>query len=262
MRDPHVVKLFYRLVVDEHTTYDNPPPVEDETDAFTVRLANERLTFEMKQHFASEQEARVAADEYVRAWAVHAALTNQPGTAGFAFEKAEIIDRDPPPSGLVTGNVNVHVADAVAAAEGVVVHATRTRYTEPPGHFRLTPDADTLWHRYKGYLASHEPLLSMAYFCLTYLEWLAAKQRLRRPENNRQAAARVFHVHQEILGTLGKLTAKGDEMTARKVDWGDAPLPLTSAETAWVDAAIKAIILRVGDPTLPQVTMADLPAIE
>jgi hypothetical protein len=61
---------------------------------------------------------------------------------------------------------------------------------------------------------------------------------------------------------LGKLTAKGDEMTARKVDWGDAPLPLTSAETAWVDAAIKAIMLRVGDPMLPLLTMGDLPPLQ
>lgn len=50
---------------------------------------------------------------------------------------------------------------AVVSAELLV---TLHKYPDPPKLFILTPDVETLWHRYEGYLQGKEPLSSMAYF--------------------------------------------------------------------------------------------------
>jgi len=57
-------------------------------------------------------------------------------------------------------------------------------------------------------VAGDEPLPSMAYFCLTVLEYQA---------KNREAAAKQYAIDLKVLKKLGGLTAKGDPMTARKV---------------------------------------------
>ena len=58
MRDPHVVALHYRLETDDTLVFDNPPPVEHQTAAFDVRLADGIVTFTMHEHHATEESAR------------------------------------------------------------------------------------------------------------------------------------------------------------------------------------------------------------
>lgn len=67
----------------------------------------------------------------------------------------------------------------------------------------------------------------------------------------------------EVLRKIGELTSKrGDRTNARKAS---STQPLTGSEEAWLDAAIKAVIFRVGDKrdpsTLPQITIRDLPSL-
>ena len=73
MRDPHVVALRYHIEHSEElTSGDNPPPIERETAAFRMRLADGVATFQMKEHHSSEDSARQVVDEYLRPWEISA----------------------------------------------------------------------------------------------------------------------------------------------------------------------------------------------
>jgi hypothetical protein len=110
--------------------------------------------------------------------------------------------------------------------------------------------------RYHGYRDGREPLLSMAYFCLTVLEANAG---------GRSAAARKYRIDKAVLHKLGELTSRrGDLATARKATAGVAA-PLTGPETAWLEVAVKTLIWRLGDTgdttKLPSITLAELPIL-
>ena len=97
----------------------------------------------------------------------------------------------------------------------------------------------------------------MAYFVLTVLEM----------HGGRRKAAVRFGIAGPVLSTVGHLSSKtGDVTTARKAD--AAARPLTSQETQWLEAAVPAIIRRVGEvaavgsaATPTPLTMADLPPL-
>jgi hypothetical protein len=94
----------------------------------------------------------------------------------------------------------------------------------------------------------------MAYFCLTVLETVSG---------SRKNAARRFSVDVQVLKRIGVLASKhGDRTNARKASSTE---PLTGSEEAWLDAAIKAVIFRVGDKgdprTLTEITFRDLPPL-
>ena len=144
-------------------------------------------------------------------------------------------------------------------ADDAVVHLARSNYPTPPTRFTVSPDVDTLWHRYEGYKHGREPLLGMAYACLTFLE---AQVR------GREKAARTYAIDTAVLRKLGDFTSNlGDERTARKFHTRSTRRPPTGQEATWIDAAIRMIIRRVGehdaDPTVPWPTRSirDLPPL-
>ena len=169
------------------------------------------------------------------------------------YERPEIVDRCP----LEPGEGRAYIYSGVGAVSfmgAAVVHVTSNAYPKPPGEFRLNTDAESMWLRYKGFLEGREPLLSMAYFCATVLETVAG---------GRSKAAEAFAMDVEILRKIGKVSSKhGDRTVARKAS---STLPLTGNEAAWLEAAVKALIFRVGDcrdpRTLPKITFADLPPL-
>jgi hypothetical protein len=256
MRDPHVASLRYRLVPGETVTFDCPPPVERETGPFRVRLEDGVATFEMLEHHASEETARRCVEEYLRAWEIDVALRSGRAEVRFEFEDADIIDRDPPPPG--TGVV-IYAKTATAKAHIAAAHVTRSRYPEPPRAFVVSPDVETMWRRYEGYLEGREPLAPMAYFCLTVLVASAG---------GRKKAAEKYVISRSVLSSLARLaTEVGDERTARKFDHLKDQRPHTGAEKAWIEAAVKALIRRAGErasnpgASLPEFTMSDLPKL-
>ena len=100
MRDPHVVSLRYCLETDPSLIFDKPPPLERETDQVTLRLAEDMLTCKMKVHYATAAAARAVVDPLLRAWELDVALFHGKQVMHFAYQKAEVIDLDPPPPGV------------------------------------------------------------------------------------------------------------------------------------------------------------------
>ena len=54
MNDPHVEKLVYHIETGNGLSFQDPPPVEDETDAFRMILDDGVATFSMKEHYPTE----------------------------------------------------------------------------------------------------------------------------------------------------------------------------------------------------------------
>ena len=75
----------------------------------------------------------------------------------------------------------------------------------------------------------------------------------------------VFKIDFKILDTLGRLTAKGDAKTARKVPMKGKVVPLNDKEKKWIEEATKIIIRRTGElediQMVPFINMSDLPKL-
>lgn len=259
MNDPHVVSLKYRLVKEHDVDYSNPPPIVHEAGGLRLRLDEGGLTVTMLDHYPSSEVAREVVYPFLRAWEIDQAISLGKTELHFEYEGAEVIDRSPslPNQGH---NLAARIVCSVNAA-GVLVNAsvTRAKYPAFPQRLKLSPELETLWHRYEGYEQGREPLTSMGYFCLTLVEHNAG---------GRAKSARKYNVSRKILEKLGHLTsALGDARTARKVSTSSTSRTLTPAEQEWIKAAVKLLARRLGewefDPTgaLPELTLADLPKV-
>jgi hypothetical protein len=258
MRDPHVVALFYRLIEGQQITFDSPPPIEDATDEFRVRLADNEVTVEFLSHYSDVPSARRTAEGYLEAWEIKAQLEAGHPVMQFEFVRPEVIDRNPPLPGEPQ-TLSVGPAELVLVANDVSFHITQREYPAPPRYFAVSLDLETMWLRYRGYCQGRERLADMAYACLTVLE---------RSTNGRAQAAKRYAISSGIFGTLARLcTEIGDEQTARKFSRLKERRAHTDVEVRWLEEAVKVMIKRLGewnaDPAgqLPQITMSSLPAL-
>ncbi len=71
MNDPHVEELFYRIETGDGLTFQDPPPLVDETDAFRMTLSDGVATFSMKEHHPTEQSSKQAVDGYLHCYRPH-----------------------------------------------------------------------------------------------------------------------------------------------------------------------------------------------
>ena len=165
MNDPHVVSLTYRLVETGFMRFNDPPDVDIDTPHFRGRLSNGLLTLEPKEHFESEAELRPLADDFVRGWEITAGMQSDRPVFDFRFEGSNIKDRNPTP-----GTATAHLTNHMHASDTVQTERSAATYPTPPQDFRLTPEVEVLWNRYCRFLEGGELLLSMGYFCLTFLE--------------------------------------------------------------------------------------------
>jgi hypothetical protein len=259
MPDFHVVALLYRLEPSDGVSYAEPPPLVFENEIARFRLDKDQLRCEMKLHVDTLEKARALIDPVLRGWEMEVELARGPGELRFTYENAEIIDRMPAVAGEIRGHVMAALQDALLVSTGnVTCHITRKNYPEPPLGFHLTPDAESILLRFHGYQEGREPLLSMAYFCLTVVESAVDRR------NKRSNAAKTFGISERVLRKLGDLTSKrGDRASARKAQ--SSAQPLTGAERAWIEATIKQLVLRLCDaPSCyerKELTMADLPPL-
>ena len=261
MNDPHVVALLYRIEHDDSVDYSDAERIEHEEESFCVTVEDNDVRFELKDHYATEDAARNMVESYVRCWEMETALRGQPGQFNLRYDRAEIIDRNPPlPTPGVIG-LSGQISTGVATVQATLTVTTRKPYPLPPLGMTLDPhDPDTLTmlNRYKGYLENKEPMASMAYFCLTMLEGHLC--------TGRAAAAKTYGIDKKVLGMIGNLTAnRGGRGTARKASGISSDL--NSEETRFLEKAVKAIILRVAETAQypekcrPKITLSDLPAV-
>jgi hypothetical protein len=261
MRDPHVESLQYSAEPIGNTLYSNPPPLEEANDLCTLRLANGILVVNPKNHYATVPQAREAIEPFLRAWELDADLRGL-GAIRFTYKAHTIIDRNPPPPPSNDQTIKatlVLTLEDMHIAASATVHAKYNNYPKPPTlSLRVTPDVETMRLRYRGYQAGREPLQSMAYCCLTLVEASAG---------GRSKAAHQYHIDISVLRKLGFLTTeqRGDAKTVRKFKARQPLQPLSGAEQAWIEAAIKALIRRMGEyrPSQPisQLSMHDLPPL-
>jgi hypothetical protein len=253
MRDPHVQSLRYRVIPAEGITYDNPPPVEWNTDDFHLTLCDDIATLEMQTHYPSEEDARQGIKTHLCAWEMYLALERGTPDFRFKFQSAKIIDRDPPPPGSPQ-IIQVPVAVARAVALPPTVSVTSRKYPDPPVDFAISPDVETMWFLFRSYLDDHVRLTDMAYFCWTVVEG----------DDDLLGAAKRYSISRRVLRKLKELSsAVGTERTARKALPPDRRRPHTPQEKAWIEAAVKALIRRLGqyahdsNREWPKVTMND-----
>jgi len=221
-----------------------------------MRLIDGLVTFEMKEHYASSEEAQEQLKPYLRNWERDVSLSLGLEALRFVFESAEIVDRGSPSA----PPTQVRALTASLTGYLAVTPLTLSQYPEPPSGFIASPDVETMWQRYEGHLAGREPLAAMAYMCLTVLEANAEGR------GKRKKAAGQYNIDEQVLENLGILTSEvGDPQTARKMPGSGEFQPHTGAEVAWIIAVVKALIRRAGewafDPNAarPKLTMADFP---
>lgn len=266
MNDPHVEELVYHIETGEGLNFQNPPPLEDETDVFRIILEDGVATFSMKEHYPTEESARRAVEGYLQSWELDVALEYDNSALRFVFDRSEVVDRDPPPPPPpgIPRTIRMEISDSIGMVDSVTTVLTKGQYPQPPRDFVADTDVTTMWEQYERYKEGRDRLLPMAYSCLTRLEHRA--RTYAGKGNIRMRAASMYHVDYEVLDKLGELTTTlGDEAEARKLGPQSQLRAPTAQEVKWIEAALRLLIRRAGqyaaDPqrAWPQLTMADLP---
>ena len=259
MNDPHVVALRYRLVPAPDITFEHPAPVERTLEQFDFHLADGIAVTQMREHYADVGDARQVVEPYLRAYEFQTALAEGAFRFHFEFDAPTIVDRRPSllgePLVIVVASDTLSFSDSCAAT----LHLTYHAYPDPPDTFRVSPDVESMWYRYEGWKTGREPLASMAYFCLTFVEKVVFQ--------SRDVAVAQLGVSESVLKTIRRLANVGDKQTARKADITELR-PHTAQEVHWLKEAVLTLIRRMAeyacDPAVAHrtITMADLPPLD
>jgi hypothetical protein len=255
VNDPHIEALHYRVRHAAHIDYDKAGPLDHDTAGFTIRIQNGRAEVTMKSHHATVDAARAEVEPFLRAWELTAALEFGPGEFELAYQRAAIVDRNPPPQANINGVLHAEVGNFTSTATGTI-HVGRSKYPDPPLGIARDADVDLMFDRVCRYRAGTTTLADAANLCLTVLQLTAG---------GRPAAARRYSIAKTVLNRLGDLAATKGGNEARKAK--GAQVEFTAAEKRWLEETMKRLIRRAsevaGDPSalLPQITMADLPSL-
>ena len=90
MNDPHVAALVYKIEHGPAVDYRKAESIDHEEAEFRAKIANEEVRFEFKEHYATEDAARKAIEDYIRAWEFGAGLENGPSCFKLKFDHAQI----------------------------------------------------------------------------------------------------------------------------------------------------------------------------
>lgn len=260
MNDPHVVALIYRVEHGNSVDYREAKSLIHDEPAFRLEVKDNQARFELKDHYATEEDARKTIKEYVRTWEFDACLEHGPDSFRLQFDSAEIVDRNPPAPTPGTKDIAVTIRGGIGTWS-VALTKVALSYPAPSSgvNFR-DPNVQTMHQRYMGYRQGYEPLASMAYFCLSILEHsMGAKKKGRR------AAAHEYKIDFSVLDRIGKLSSEKGGSDARKADGVDDDF--TSQEIAFLRQAIKKMIRRAAekahspDKEFPQISLSDLQKI-
>ena len=230
MNDPHVVALLYIIEHGRSVDYSKAKPVDHEEAGFRVKITNRQMRFEFKEHYATEDAARKAIEDYVRAWEFSACLESGPDSFKLKFCYEEIEDRKPTP-GVFAVNAGPVRFEFKLPEPTVLV--SRACYPPPPSGLKVTPDVQAMYERYMGYLRRREPLPSMAYFCWTMVKG--------SPMIIRGFSKGDRHVISYLCSKIGGKQAR------KRIGVGK---PLTAEESRFLEKVIKVVIRRAAEEGL------------
>jgi hypothetical protein len=258
MNYPHVEKLFYKVVPSEDSDYDKAPPISGETQDFKWNLDKDQLAIDMKTHCATESEARGIVEEFLRAWEISTGILQGPDGLGFIFNSSITLKQPTEDDDSRNKVLDVDSSEIILLSDVVKLHVSHQRFPEPHQNFKVSPEVEMMFIRYKMYREGRESLLGMAYWCLTVMEHAAG---------GRSEVADQYRVDYRVLRKVGEFcSSRGDVYEARKLKGNSGITPLKLAEREWIRAVVKRLILRVGeyayDPVakLQLLTMADFPS--
>ena len=265
INDPHVRAINYFIGHDDRVDYRDAAPLSYESDLFHVQADKGQVILEPKNHYATEEEAKEAVEGFVRRWEFESAL--RVGSAAFKMMYAgvDIIDRNPPPPGVVpiSGTFRSRPLRMQARLPKRVSEYPSPHSGRPiePDH----PDALFMLSRLDLYRQRREPLASVAYICLTVLEGSAAPG-VRGRDQRRAKTAGYYRIEKKILDVVGALSSEKGGSLARKS--GGSNDAFTKQEVQFLEASVTAFTRRAAekaaDPiaNLPLIAMADLPNCE
>ena len=118
------------------------------------------MCFKLKEHYATESEARKSIDEYIRAWEFDAGLSHGPDYFKLKFDSAKIVDRNPTP-GVI--NLRGTITLGAPSISGTLTIAPLD-YPSPPSGLSIDADVQTMYDRYMNYRQGREPLASHGLF--------------------------------------------------------------------------------------------------
>ena len=260
MNDPHVVALFYRVEHGNSVNYREAKPLIREEPAFRVEVQDNQARFELKAHYATEEDARKAVKDYIDDWEFDACLEHSPDYFRLKFDRAQIEDRNPPPPRPGVKNIAATIRGGAGTCSVALTKVVLSYPAPPSGVHFGAPDVQTMYQRYMVYRQGKEHLASMAYFCLSVLEHSTGEK-----SNRRKAAAQKYQIEELVLDRIGKLSSEKGGPDARKADGVDKDF--TSQESTFLKQAIKRMIRRAAekahspDKALPQISLSDLPPI-
>ena len=209
MNDPHVVALKSKISHGAGIDYDSAEPLKRDEPGFFLTVRDGKARFKFKTHFATMEEALDSIRDYVRKWEFDVKLKWGPDSFGLRSWEPEIVDRAPVP-GESIARASIHGGEVRITASATV---QASKYPAPPRQLRFDPDdadATSMLKRYLWHLKGREGLPSMAYFCLTMLEY-------RFPKRKRKCAATTYRIEHAVLQKVGELSSKGGgPLTARK----------------------------------------------
>lgn len=233
MNDPQVIALEYSIEYGPEIDWSKAAPLDIAEENFDIRVENGRVRFSLKTHYGSEVEAKSAIEnEYIPNWEFHVGLDRGPDTFRLRFDKSDIVDRNPQlGANTIGGNVRI----SVECSANLSPPMPRC-YPKPNLDIRRSPDIDSMYHRYLGYVGGKEPLTAMAYFCLTVLESMAG---------GRKEAQTQFRVSRKVLKQISRLCSVKGGPDARKAEGRNEPH--TQEEERFLKIAIKKLIRRAAE---------------
>jgi hypothetical protein len=204
-----VVELQYELVAEGRTRdlsfAPDVPPVRFETDVFAAELGRDGwLTVHRKVRFNEWHEAAATVEPFLREWEMHHALEVGWPEIRFVYKRSRSARHGTPGQRLsAMSNVLGPVRD---------VSEVRAAYPEPPGdRYVRSSEAEVLFTRWESAIRGRENV-SAAYAALVTYAALV--------RGNRAKAAEKLVVSRNVLDLIGRLSAQGDPVTARKITPG------------------------------------------
>ena len=250
MNDPHVVALRYRVHHHDRVDYSRAEPLAFDTPEFLVEVKDQKARFQLKQHYATEEDARRVVEPFIQNWEFVSSLSRDPDCFRLEFEGAEIIDRRPN-SGVVHGK-GMHATFKISIPPAKGTAYARIYPPPPSGINSAHGDVRVLFHRYERYKAGKEPLTSFAYYCYTEIV---------QGERGQVTAASRYNVSRKLLRCIAKLSSRKGGTEARKA--AGTGLPLTQDERRFLERGVVRLIRRVAEyhanpQCLPEITINEM----